>query len=121
MRVIKTTRNGQTPSKEWNSSIAVEKDRRPTLRHTVFDEHHTYEHPYQPKPFVPIPREIIQHSGIGSEKNLPHLYKREIDQRLLEMKEQEEREEREESECNCTQNKFQPTVNSNECTINKLS
>jgi len=93
-----SARNKWSPSKEWNSSIAVEKDRRPTLRHTVFDEHHTYEHPYQPKPFVPIPREIIQHSGIGSEKNLPHLYKREIDQRLLEMKEQEEREEREERE-----------------------
>ena len=66
-----------SPSKDWNSSVSIEKKRRPTLRHTVFDEHHSDKHPYQPKPFVPIPNHVYGESQ-------QQQYKKDIEKTLYE-------------------------------------
>ena len=36
------------PTSGWNQSVTITRKRRPTLKHTIFDEVHYLEHPYQP-------------------------------------------------------------------------
>jgi hypothetical protein len=52
-----------SPTKDWNSSVALHKHRRPTLRHTVLDEMHSDNYPYQPKAFNPLPSSIFGQDG----------------------------------------------------------
>jgi hypothetical protein len=52
-----------SPTKDWNSSVALHKHRRPTLRHTVLDEMHSDNYPYHPKAFNPLPRSIFGQDG----------------------------------------------------------